>query len=568
VCDDGLKETLLSSLLSGMDQARIAVLVAGGGGGIEYVNGAFERMTGLARAELVGQPAGMLGSGHEGEDLSEELMKALASGSPHRGILCLRRSDGGLLYLQALLVPLRNGAGDVERAVILGLRVGSVPEEEPGGFQDAFHDPLTGLPNRTLFLDRLGHAIARVKRNPDRQFAVFFLDLDRFKVVNDGLGHETGDRLLAAVGERLRGCLRESDSIGRLGGDEFGILLEEVKGLQDVTGFAGRLLGEIKTPFHLDGREVYTTASIGIASSALVYEDAQDVLRDADIAMYRAKSMGGFQYAVFDRAMHEEARDVLELETDLRRAVERREFRVHFQPIVSLVSGRVAGFEALLRWTHVKRGRVPPSRFIPLAEETGLINPLGLWTIQESIQRLQGWHTRFPQTPPLFMSVNLSGLQLLHPELIMNLDLMLREHGIDGRNLKVEITESVIMEHAQYALDMLQLMKQQNIRICIDDFGTGYSSMSYLKRYPIDTIKVDQSFVSKMTEDDGSLEIVRSIVTMAHNLKMEVVAEGIETHLQLARLRALRCEYGQGFFFAKALEPDAVDDLLSSRWYW
>lgn len=566
--NDDPKEILLPVLLSGIDQAQIAVLVAGYGGAIEYVNEAFERMTGFGRADVVGKLTSFLRSGHEEDDFSEGVLQVLSSGSPRRCIVCLRGGDGSLVYLQALLTPYKNGSGEVERVILLGQRIGPAPDDGREGFQDAYHDPLTGLPNRALFLERLSHAIARSKRHPEIQFAVLFLDLDRFKIVNDGLGHEAGDELLAAIGERLNGCLRESDMVGRLGGDEFGVLLEDVKGFQDVTAFASRLLGEIKNPFQLDDREVYTTASIGISSSALGYERAEDALRDADIAMYRAKAMGRVQYAVFDRAMNEEAREILELETDLRRAVERREFRVHYQPIISLVTGRIAGFEALLRWTHAKRGSVPPSRFIPLAEETGLINSLGLWTIRESIQRLHTWHTRFPQTPSLFVSVNLSGVQLLQPELIMHLDLMLREYGIDGRHLKMEITESVIMEHAQYALDMLNLMKQQNIKLCIDDFGTGYSSMSYLRRYPIDTIKVDQSFVSKMVENDESLEIVRSIVTMAHNLKMDVVAEGVETHTQLARLRALKCEYAQGFFFAKALDPDATDELLASRWYW
>ena len=565
---DETKEELLPLLLSSMDQAHIAVLVAGCGGVIEYVNEAFEKMCGFGRAGVAGQQAAILRSGHEEEDFSEKVLQVLSSGSPHRGIVCLRGGDGSLVYFQALITPLKDATGKVERAILLGQRIGPPLEDEQKGFQDGYHDPLTGLPNRFLFLDRLRHAIARTKRHPEIQFAVLFLDLDRFKIVNDGLGHETGDKLLAAIARRLQGCLRESDIVGRLGGDEFGILLEDVKGLQDVTAFAARLLTEIKSPFQLDEREVYTTASIGISSSAMGYERAEDALRDADIAMYKAKAMGRVQFALFDRSMHDEARDILELETDLRRAVEHKEFRVHYQPIISLVTGRIAGFESLLRWTHAKRGSVPPTRFIPLAEETGLINSLGLWTIRESIQRLHIWHTRFPQTPPLFVSVNLSGVQLLQPELIMNLDLMLREYGIDGRHLKMEITESIIMEHAQYALDMLHLMKQQNIKLCIDDFGTGYSSMSYLRRYPIDTIKVDQSFVSKMVENDESLEIVRSIVTMAHNLKMDVVAEGVETHAQLARLRALKCEYAQGFLFAKALDPDAADELLASRWYW
>lgn len=431
---------------------------------------------------------------------------------------------------------------------------------------DAMHDSLTGLPNRALFVDRLTQAIARTQRREGYEFAILFMDMDRFKVVNDSLGHMMGDQLLVGMAKRLANCLRPADTVARLGGDEFVILLEDIRTATDATLFADRIQKALKGAFGLEGREVFTTASIGIALSALGYERPEDMLRDADIAMYRAKSMGKARSAVFDRAMHSSAVALLELETELRRAVERMDFRMAYQPIVSLETRRIAGFEALIRWTHPQQGEIPPSKFIPLAEETGLIVPIGLWTLRESCRQLRAWQGLVRRSPPLTMSVNLSGIQLLQPELIMQVDLMVRENGLDGNSLKLEITESAIMEHAQYALDMLKQLKAQRVRLALDDFGTGYSSMSYLRRYPIDTVKIDQSFVAKINTDEESLEIVRSIVTMAHNLKMDVVAEGVETKDQLEKLRTLNCEYGQGFYFSRPVERDAAEALLLSKW--
>ena len=561
-------DDLLSALLAAVDQARFAVLVADSSGRVEFVSTVFEEMTGYSLGEITAKPFSLLQSAQDEDDYVAKLGHVLRTGEPYSGVLSFRLKDGSPSYFETLVTPLKNGDGAVERVVAFGRHLSPQVQEGEGAFLYGFHDPLTGLCNRTLFLDRLRHAITRTRRHPEAQFALLFLDLDRFKVVNDGLGHETGDKLLMAMARRLETSIRGSDTVARLGGDEFGILLEDIQGVQDATAYAGRLLAQMKGPLKIEDREVYTTASIGIASSSLGYEHAEDVLRDADIAMYQAKALGRVRYVLFDKPMRDEAMAVLDLETELRRAVERLEFRLHYQPIVSLKSGRVAGFEALLRWPHASRGYIPPMQFIPLAEETGLITPLGLWIFRQAIQQLNVWHGRFPQNPPLFVSVNLSGVQLLQPELINEMDLMLREFGVEGRHVKLEVTESAIMEHAQYAKEMLQQMKAQQLKLCIDDFGTGYSSMLYLRRYPFDTVKVDYSFVSKMEADDESLEIVRSIVTMAHNLKMDVVAEGVENHEQLARLRALKCEYGQGFFFAKALDPEDAEALLASNWYW
>ncbi len=433
---------------------------------------------------------------------------------------------------------------------------------------DAFHDALTGLPNRALFIDRLGQSLARAERKTGYHFAVLFLDLDRFKVVNESLSHTIGDRLLVELAERVNACLRPADSAARLGGDEFAILLEEIQDAHDAVGFAERLNKALKEPFRLQGNDVFTSASIGIALGSPAYERPEDILRDADTAMYRAKALGRARHAVFDSSMHTRAVALLQLETDLRRALEHGDFRVYYQPIVSLKTGKTAGFEALIRWIHPKRGIVMPAEFIPLAEETGLIIPMGRWVLQEACRQLRAWQTRHSRTVPLMISVNLSALQFLRPELIAQVDLLLRETGLEGSDLKLEITESVIMEHAEYAMDMLKQIKAQNIRLCIDDFGTGYSSMSYLRQYPIDTVKIDKSFTTRIDTDPESLEIVKTVVTMAHNLGKDIIAEGVETREQLATIKALKCEYAQGFFFSKAVDNQAAESLIAWRWYW
>ena len=432
---------------------------------------------------------------------------------------------------------------------------------------DAFHDALTGLPNRALFIDRLEQSMARAQRKDDHRFAVLFLDLDRFKLVNDSLSHTIGDRLLIQAAERLQASLRPADTVARMGGDEFAILIEEVRDARDAAAFADRIERSLKEPFLVEGSEIFTSASIGIALGSPSYERAADILRDADTAMYRAKSLGRARFALFEKAMHEGAVATLQMETDLRRALERKELRVYYQPLVSLKTGRTAGFEALLRWVHPKRGIVMPSDFITLAEETGLIIPIGQWVLGESCRQLRLWRSRFPKVN-LMVSANLSGVQFLRPELIAQIDLLLRECGLSGADLKIEITESTLIENAEYAKDMLRQIKALDIRLCVDDFGTGYSSMSYLRRYPIDTVKIDKSFISRMDQDPESLEIVKTIVTMAHNLGKDIIAEGVETREQLAQIKALKCEYAQGFFFSKAVDRDAAESLVDWRWYW
>lgn len=461
--------------------------------------------------------------------------------------------------------------------------------------QAAWHDGLTGLPNRTKFIHRLEQVVAGGKQRQDELFAVLFLDLDRFKVVNDSLGHMLGDEFLIAMARRLEACLRPGDIVARLGGDEFTILLGAIDDINDATRFADRIQQQLMLPVNLYGHEVFTTASIGIAIGTYrqqqsgsdpggrPYESPEDLLRDADLAMYRAKALGKARHVVFDTTMHRLALELLQLENDLRRAIFGKgeskkgeinfplmasHFCVYYQPIVALDTGRIAGFEALVRWQHPERGLISPGEFIPVAEETGMIIPLGAWVLREACCQLRQWQEKFPGAAQLTMSVNLSGKQISQPDLLPQIDAILQQTGIDAGCLKLEITESVLMENAAVATALLQELRTRNIGLCIDDFGTGYSSLSYLHRFPINTLKIDRSFVIGMTGDDENSEIVRAIMMLAHNLGMYVVAEGVETEKHLVQLWALQCEYGQGYFFSRALDSKAAEALMATVPQW
>ena len=427
----------------------------------------------------------------------------------------------------------------------------------------AFHDALTGLPNRALLLDHLKLAIERARRHPEHMFAVLFIDLDRFKNINDSLGHGIGDHLLVALARRLEGCLRPTDTVARLGGDEFALLIDGLDDARTAIAVAERIQSELMQPFNLSGHEVYTTASIGIALSTTGYEQPEHVLRDADTAMYRAKENGKSRHEMFDTVMHARAVALLKLENDLRRAVERREFEVYYQPIVALDTNRITGFEALVRWRHPERGFVAPDEFIPLAEETGLIFELGRWVLNESCRHLRRLQELTPH--PLTMSVNLSGRQFSQPHLLDQIEQALAETRIDPRRLQLEITESVVMENAESAAAMLVQLRTLGVQLSIDDFGTGYSSLSYLHRFPVSTLKIDRSFIGRMGAGDENAEIVRTIITLAKNLGMLVIAEGVETEAQLAHLRALNCAYAQGYLFSRPVDGERAAALLAEH---
>lgn len=432
----------------------------------------------------------------------------------------------------------------------------------------AFHDPLTKLPNRALFMDRLDHALARTARN-EKAVAVLFLDLDRFKFVNDSLGHDAGDQLLVAIAERLRDHSRPQDTVARLGGDEFTCLLEDISDQKDAIVVAERMAALMKPPFEIAGRPVYITCSIGIAIGRSPDDRAELLLRDADIAMYKAKSLGKARYQIYNIGLGSRNLERLQMEGDLRRALEQGEFEVYYQPIVGLTdhpsaTGRIEGVEALVRWHHPERGLVMPAEFIPLAEETGLILPLGRWVLEAACRQARAWQLEYSSQPPLGICVNLSMTQFRQPDLVQEVADMLRDTGLAAGSLDLEITENVLMDHAEANITRLEELRLLGVKVAIDDFGTGYSSLSYLNRFPIDFLKIDKSFLEGRGGDRGNVAIVRAILGLAGSLGLQVVAEGIERADQLNELRAWGCQLGQGFLFSEPI-PAAVFDAQLAR---
>jgi diguanylate cyclase (GGDEF)-like protein len=424
----------------------------------------------------------------------------------------------------------------------------------------AFHDPLSNLPNRALYLQRLGRALERAR--PD-SLAVLFLDLDNFKFVNDSLGHDAGDRLLIQVAARLQACLRPGDTLARLGGDEFTILLHNVHGIRDAVRVMERIMAQLRTPIQLGTRQVFVTTSAGIAMNEARTLGPEDLLRAADIAMYRAKTNGKARYALFDSTMAAPAVERLELESDLHQALARGELRLHYQPIVELSTGRVREVEALLRWEHPRRGLVPPDAFIPLAEETGLILPIGQWVLEEACRQARSWRQQFPNRAPLMMGVNVSARQLQQPDLPTLVTTVLRNTTLRPDDLKLEITESIAMHDAESTIQTLRELAHLGVQLAIDDFGTGYSSLAYLNQFPINVIKIDRSFVAQLGERGENGTVVRGIVALAQALELRVTAEGIETGQQAEQLRALGCEFGQGYYYGRPEPPETISMLLA-----
>ena len=439
----------------------------------------------------------------------------------------------------------------------------------------AFYDELTGLPNRASFIDGLRASIIQTTRQKDYMFAVLFLDLDRFKNINDSLGHMAGDLLLKEVAARIKRSLRAYDTatlltgnndeaVARFGGDEFGVLLSDIKSVMDVVRVAERLHNEIKNPIKIYDRDVYSTVSIGITVGKAGCERPEDILRDADTAMYKAKSLGRGGYVIFDEAMHAQATSYLQMENSLRRIVEKNECVLHYQPVLISDANKIVGFEALLRWEWPEKGLVFPQEFISVAEETGLIVPIGIWVVREACRQMRQWHQTFPEYDHLTISVNISNRQFT-PDLIESIKQVMNETGLNPGNLKLEITESVIMNNIEIAADIFSQLKNLNVKVQIDDFGTGYSSLSYLGLFAFDALKIDKSFVKAMFDNKWAMEIVKTIISMAHNLNMEVIAEGVETVEQLEELRALKCDYFQGYWFSKPLDSREVEALLEKQ---
>ena len=428
--------------------------------------------------------------------------------------------------------------------------------------QMAFYDCLTGLPNRSFFTELLQKAIQRAQRRDDYIFSILFLDCDRFKLVNDSFGHQIGDQILKEVSERLKICLRSIDTIARLGGDEFVILLEELEHVNFATEIAQRLIEELELPFMINNREIYLGISVGIILDGSSYSSSELIMRDADTAMYRAKELGKGCYQIFKPEMHKQARQNLLLETDLRQALKQEEFVVYYQPIFSLTSKSIKGFEALVRWNHSEKGLLSPGYFISMAEETGLIVPLGIWVLREACYQLKQWQQKYLAKSSLTMNVNLSVRQFNNPHLIKEIDAILAETQIESHCLNMEITETALMQNNELAKNMLKELKKRNIGLTIDDFGTGYSSLSYLHNFPVDQLKIDRSFINRIENENDSVNIIHTIISLAKNMHMELVAEGVETEQQLKILTDMGCEYAQGYLFSKPLPSDLVNKMF------
>lgn len=543
-----------------------------------YNSPAYQKVLGYSSEDLLAiSPAEQI----HPEDRSRVLEAAEKARLTGRGDLLeyrMRHKDGTWRILESVATAIPNEEGQIEKLVIVNRDITDRKWAEETLAHNALHDALTNLPNRTFFLERVRHVLALSQRHQSFKFAVLFIDIDEFKVFNDSLGHAAGDALLIQIARRLTVSIRGVDtisrsgslqggsalvseeSLARLGGDEFTVLLEDIRDCGDAIRVAERIQERLSIPFVVEGQELVTTASIGIAFCATSYAKSEELVRDAEIAMYRAKREGKARCQVFDNAMHTSAVKRLRLETDLRRALELGEFRVHYQPIVSLQSGKITGFEALSRWERPE-GLLSPAHFIQIADETGIILPMNRLLLREACLRLRAWHSQFPCDPPLTMSVNVTPKEFAQPDLAVQIGAILGEVGIDPRSIDVEITENVAMADPQRSNLVLWELKTLGVHLSIDDFGTGYSSLSRLQGFPVDTLKIDRSFISKM-DTDG--EIVRIIIMMAHNFGLRVVAEGAETAEQVSLLKQMGCDLAQGYFFARPGDHAAAQALLMS----
>jgi len=508
--------------------------------------------------------------------------KARLSGHGERMEYRVRHKDGSWRTLESTASPIRDAKGKADKLVIVNRDITERKRAEEMLAHNAFHDGLTNLPNRALFLDRLQHALTLSKRHPNYKFAVLLIDVDEFKIVNDSLGHSAGDELLIQIAQRLRESVRRVDTVSRprvaevsgklasdgnlarLGGDEFTILLDDIRDPIEAVRVAERIQADLATPFVINQEEIVISASIGIASSTSPHTQAEDLVRDADIAMYRAKRAGKARCEVSDTAMHANAVKRLRLETDLRKALDHGEFRVYYQPIVSLQTGKIAGFEALTRWQRPE-GVVPPMEFIGVAEETGLIVPMNRKLLREACERLRSWQAEFPSDPPLAMSVNVTSREFALPDLAGEIGKCLDQTGIDPSCLQLEIIETIAMGDAEKSGHVLAQLKALGVRLSIDDFGTGYSSLSRLRRIPVDTLKIDRAFISNMDRDPENCAIVRAIIILAHNLGLKVVAEGAETEEHVNLLKQFDCEMAQGYFFSRPADDQTMSKLLASN---
>ncbi len=548
-------ELQMQKMSSALEQSADMVLITDSSGIVEYVNPAFEKITGYSFDEVVGGSANLLKSGKQSAGFYKTLWQTILAGEVFKDIVINKKKNGDLYYEEKSITPIKNGQGQIINFVSTGRDITRRMENEERLSFMAHHDALTELPNRILFMDRLKQALAHARRY-SRKVAVLFIDLDRFKNINDTLGHDIGDNMLMQLAGRLSKCLRQDDTVARLGGDEFAVLLNDIDSEQDVSKLAKLILHDLEQPFEAGKRELFITASIGISLFPNDGGEAVTLLKNSDMAMYKAKDLGKNNYQFYSADMGARALQHLTMENSLRRALEREEFLLFYQPQVNTETGEVTGVEALIRWQHPELGLVPPNDFIPLLEETGLIIPVGYWVIVTACRQLQVWHEAgFPE---LAMSVNISGRQFHARDFIDNIKSFIRENKMPVGMMEMEITESILMENQQSTIAALDALEKMGFKIAIDDFGTGYSSLSYLRRFRVDTLKIDRSFVRDVTDNPDDAAITSAIVAMAQSLKLKVVAEGVETPQQLAFLQAHNCQYVQGYLFSRPLPADEL----------
>ncbi|TMD29250.1 MAG: EAL domain-containing protein [Chloroflexi bacterium] len=538
------------------DATTEALLITRDGVMLE-VNQAMSRLFGYAEGDLVGRSVLDLVA-PESLPFVQSLFAKGVEG-PFEALALDAAGEVFPVEVHSRTIPYSDGL-DAGVSSIRDLRERRAMEERLA--RQALYDNVTGLPNRVLLVDRVRHALSSARVGEDSPIAIILLDLDRFKVVNESLGHSAGDALLLAVGQRLQACLRPGDTVARFGGDEFAILLDEVGGPDGANVVAERIEGELAAPVSIGGHEVFVSARMGIVVGQPGRAEPDDLLRDAEIALYRAKAGSMVRRALFEPSMSSVAAERLDLESDLRRAIDRAELRVFYQPLVDLATDRIAGVEALVRWQHPTRGLIAPMSFIPLAEETGLILPIGRWVLETACRQAHEWQLAFPSDPPLTISVNLSARQFAQADLVAQVAAILAETDLPPSSLELEITESVVMDESEPGIRALRALRELGCRLALDDFGTGYSSLSYLKSLPLDTIKIDRSFVAGLAGDDANLPIVQAVIGLAHGLGIDVTAEGIETADQLGWLRDLVCDRGQGYYYARPLPAPELARLL------
>ncbi len=531
--------------------------------GAIYFSPRWKEIVGHADADVGSDPAEWFGRIHPDDRMrvhADLFRRGEGSGSLVESEHRMAHRDGGWRWVLVRGVRVMDATGAIVRMAGSQTDVSERKRFEAQLVHDALHDGLTGLPNRGLFLDRLERAIAWSIRHPESQFTVLFLDLDRFKVVNDRVGHVAADGVLAQLARRLEGCLRQGDTVARLGGDEFALLLQDAR---DPTVVAHRIQQELLRPFDAGGQQVLVTASLGIALSTTGMARPEDVLRDADAAMYRAKARGRARFEIADAELHARSLQQLELESQLREAVEGDQLRLHFQPVVLMETREMAGFEALLRWEHPVHGLRSPEEFIPLAEQTGLIMSLGRWALREGCRQMQAWRAAYPGVEALWLSVNLSSRQFLHPQLVQEIEDILAQTGLPPDRLRLEITESVIMDDPAAVGAILQRLRSVGIRVAVDDFGTGYSSLAYLHRLPLDTLQIDRSFVHQMHADPTLEAVIQTVISLSGRLRLETVAEGVETDDEARALHRMGCRFGQGFLFSHPLAAEDAGRMLA-----